>query len=71
MQPKLPQDERYEQRPDGTIRRFRQHIGMLCGKKIKLSLHKCKRSAKLMGCISGELSLSCKALVETVEHTVE
>lgn len=21
MQPKLPQDERYEQRPDGTIRR--------------------------------------------------
>ena len=24
MQPKLPQDERYEQRPDGTIRRFRQ-----------------------------------------------
>ena len=23
MQPKLPQDERYEQRPDGTIRRFR------------------------------------------------
>lgn len=23
MQQKLPQDERYEQRPDGTIRRFR------------------------------------------------
>ena len=22
MQPKLPQDERYEQRPDGTIRRW-------------------------------------------------
>ena len=25
MQPKLPQDERYEQRPDGTIRKREKH----------------------------------------------
>ena len=33
MQPKLPQDERYEQRPDGTIRRFRseeRRVGKEC-----------------------------------------
>ena len=53
------------------VRRFRKHVGVLGGKQLKLSLHKRKRSAKFVGGISGELPLGGKALVKTVEHTVE
>ena len=53
------------------VRRFRKLVGVLGGKQLKLSLHKRKRSAKFVGGISGELPLGGKALVKTVEHTVE
>ena len=53
------------------IRRFRQYLGMLCGKQLKLCLHQGERRAQLVGCVSGKLPLRGKALVKAVEHLVE